>query len=83
MNTDTKLFHNMEAIGISAITGLVAGAVVIGTQRVDEGNISLSAACACMVFVGGIIWLLASRFQKIDDRLDKIESHIKNNKEIE
>lgn len=60
-------------IGATTIFTMFAAAPLI-----DEGRISVTVAVTCTVFICGCCWWLSSRFTRIDDRLEKIETDLKS-----
>ncbi len=65
-----KLAMNMEPLAIGAKIGAACGSALFASSGLDEGNISIVAAITCMVFVCGVVWWLAAKFQRLDDKLE-------------
>jgi hypothetical protein len=68
--------------GASALLGLILGSYAVGllADTITEATpISLGAALTLAGGVGTCVLYLSGRLQKIDSRLTRIETHIKEN----
>jgi len=74
-----ELWMALKLGGITGLTMFASSAV-----NIEDGRVSVTVAVTCAVFIAGIVWWLASRFQKIADansqinrRLEWIERELK------
>ena len=64
-----------------AMIGLKIGAATSGSMlaaaELDGGNISITAAVACCVFVSGVVWWLSKKFEHIDGQINDLKKQVK------
>lgn len=66
-----SLLVGMKVGGTTGLTMFAAE-----TLLVEDGRVSVAVAVTCTVFICGVVWWLASRFQKVDDRLLRMEERL-------
>ena len=64
------------AVKVGSSTGIAMFAAE--SMPIEDGKVSVVVAVTCTVFICGIVWWLASRFQRIDDRLHNIEKRFES-----
>ena len=67
----------MNEITVASKIGAATGFTMLAAGTLDGGNVSVTTAATCCVFVGGCVWWLAKRFQAIDDRLNSMAESIR------
>jgi hypothetical protein len=70
--------HMIENMVVGLKVGGMTGATMLAAETVllEHGRVSVVVAVSCTVFICGIVWWLASRFQKVDDRLSNMERQL-------
>lgn len=68
----------IENLVVGLKVGGVTGAAMVATEALvlENGRVSVVVAVSCTVFICGIVWWLASRFQRVDDRLSNMERRL-------
>lgn len=68
----------IEMWAATKVGGATAGTMFALGNMIEDSHVSVTVAITCCVFISTVVWWLASRFQKIDDRLVKIENSMNN-----
>lgn len=66
-----------ELWAASKVAAATSGTMAI-VGNIEGANISVTVALTCAVFIAGIVWWLASRFQKIADTQDDLSRRLKS-----
>ena len=68
----------MHELWAASKVGAATSATMAIVGNIEGQNISVTVALTCSVFIAGIVWWLASRFQKIADTQDDLSRRLKS-----
>lgn len=68
----------IENMVVGLKVGGSTGLAMLAAESVllENGKVSLVVAVSCTTFICAIVWWLASRFQRVDDRLSNMERRL-------
>lgn len=63
----------MNSVSVGIKIGMATSGTMMASSQLDGGNISITAAVTCCVFVAGVVWWLAKKFEHIDGQIKELK----------